>query len=218
MNKNIGVIIADDHPLIRDGMRQLLRSVSGFVLQGEAHDGTSALTMIRELQPDIAVLDVDMPGMNGLEVARTVQKENLPTDIIVLTMYREEDMFNSAMDLGVRGYVLKDNAVTDIVACINAVAEGTYYLSPRISEYLVGRSERARALLKKRPELDTLTPTEKRVLSLIAEEKTSKEIAEEMHVALKTVENHRSNISGKLNLRGSHSLLKFAIGHKSFLN
>jgi DNA-binding NarL/FixJ family response regulator len=174
--------------------------------------------MIRELQPDIAVLDVDMPGMNGLEVARTVQKENLPTDIIVLTMYREEDMFNSAMDLGVRGYVLKDNAVTDIVACINAVAEGTYYLSPRISEYLVGRSERARALLKKRPELDTLTPTEKRVLSLIAEEKTSKEIAEEMHVALKTVENHRSNISGKLNLRGSHSLLKFAIGHKSFLN
>jgi len=217
MNAMLRIVIADDHPLFREGLRAVLSKESDFILLSEAQDGAQALALARELQPDILVTDLDMPGMNGLEVARRIQLEKTPVDLIVLTMYREEDMFNEAMDLGVRGYVLKENAVQDIVAAIRAVGEGKYYISPSLSDYLVGRSTRARTLLSQRPALETLTPMERKVLKLVSEEKQTREIGELLNISPKTVENHRTNISAKLGLRGSNSLMKFALANRRIL-
>jgi len=214
MNPEVRVVIVDDHPLFREGLRSVLARHSDIAVVGEADEGEQAVALLKDRPVDLLVTDVDMPRMNGLELAATVRKLGLVLEVIVLTMYREEDMFNEAMDAGVRGYVLKENAVQDIVAAIRTVADGRYYISPSISEYLVTRGARAKALLEERPSLATLTPTERRVLRLIAEEQSSRQIAELLHVSAKTVENHRTNISSKLHLRGSHSLLKFAISHR----
>lgn len=214
MTATLRIVIVDDHPLFREGLRSVLARQPDVEIVGEADEGDRAMTLVRDLAPDLLVTDVDMPRMNGLALARAVREHGLPVDVIVLTMYREEDMFNEAMDLGVKGFVLKENAVQDIVGAVRAVADGRYYISPSISEYLVTRGTRARALLEEHPNLQHLTPTEQRVLRLIAEEKSSRQIADILHVSIKTIENHRTNISSKLNLRGSHSLLKFAISHQ----
>jgi DNA-binding NarL/FixJ family response regulator len=211
------LVIADDHPLFREGLRTVLSRQSGFFLLGEARDGEEAFKLASDLTPDVLVTDLDMPGMNGLELARRIQGEGIPVDVIVLTMYREEDMFNEAMDLGVRGYVLKENAVQDIVGAIHAVAEGRYYISPSLSDHLITRSTRARTLLARKPDLESLTPMERRVLKLISEEKQTREIAGILNISPKTAENHRTNISSKLGLRGSNSLLKFAIANRRVL-
>jgi DNA-binding NarL/FixJ family response regulator len=211
------VLIADDHPIFRKGLIQAINNEGSIDIIGEAGDGNQALQLSEELKPDIIVLDIEMPGLNGLQVADSIIKRQLPVDIVILTMYKEEDMFNEAMDMGVKGYVLKESAVIDIVNSIKTVANGRYYLSPSISDFLVSRSDRARSLLKKRPQLENLTTTERKVLRLISENKTSKEIADGLNISYRTVENHRSNICNKLEIHGSHSLLKFAIENKSVL-
>ncbi len=217
MSEQISIIIADDHPLFRKGLRQVVDGDPSLRIVGEAGSGDAALKLIRELCPQVAILDVDMPVMNGLKVTEELRTLELPTEIIILTMYKEEDMFNSAMDLGVKGYVLKEHAAEDIVQGIRTVAGGDYYISPLISTFLVNRNDRVSAFEQKYPFLTHLTPTERKVLGLVAGKKTSKEIAEILHVSYRTVENHRGNISQKLGLRGSHSLLKFAIENKSSL-
>lgn len=217
MSEQISIIIADDHPLFRKGLRQVVDGDPSLRIVGEAGSGEVALKLIRELCPQVAILDVDMPVMNGLKVTEELRTLELPTEIIILTMYKEEDMFNSAMDLGVKGYVLKEHAAEDIVQGIRTVAGGDYYISPLISTFLVNRNDRVSAFEQKYPFLTHLTPTERKVLGLVAGKKTSKEIAEILHVSYRTVENHRGNISQKLGLRGSHSLLKFAIENKSSL-
>jgi DNA-binding NarL/FixJ family response regulator len=211
------VVIADDHPIFRKGLILAIGSDSKIEIVGEAGDGQQALNLVEEKKPDIIVLDIEMPVLNGLQTAKEIINRQLPVDIIFLTMYKEEDMFNEAMDLGVKGYVLKENAVSDIVNCIKTVAAGRYFLSSTISEFLVSRSDRARSLLKKKPQLENLTTTERIVLCLISENKTSKEIGEDLSISYRTVENHRSNICNKLEIHGSHSLLKFAIENKSSL-
>jgi DNA-binding NarL/FixJ family response regulator len=169
------------------------------------------------LKPNVAIVDLDMPKMNGLELTTAIEREQLPVRIIILTMYREEDMFNEAMDLGVLGYVLKDSAADDILHCIRAVADGRHYLSPAVSNFLVNRHTRAESLRRAKPGLTDLTPAELRILRLIARNKTSKEIADELDLSSRTVDNHRFNICAKLQLHGVHSLVKFAFDHKSEL-
>jgi DNA-binding NarL/FixJ family response regulator len=211
------VLIADDHPVFRKGLILAIGAESAIEIIGEAGDGQQALRLAEELAPDVIILDIEMPILNGLQVAEEIIKRHLAVDIVFLTMYKEEDMFNEAMDIGVKGYVLKESAVSDIVESIKTVAAGRYYLSPNISEFLVTRSDRARSLLKKKPQLENLTATERKVLRLISENKTSKEIGDEMNTSYRTVENHRSNICNKLEIHGSHALLKFAIENKTVL-
>lgn len=211
----IRILIADDHPIFRKGLRQVVESDAKLTVVAEADDGAAALQQIRELMPDIAVLDIHMPEMSGFDLVRAVRDQGIQVEVIFLTMHKAEDIFNAAMDLGVMGYVLKDSAVTDIVASIKSVADGQPYISPQLSSFLLNRSSRAASLRQNVPKLDDLTPTERRVLKMLADYKTSKQIAEELFINSRTVDNHRANICAKLGLRGSHALMKFAVEHKS---
>ena len=217
MKDRIKVLIVDDHPLVRGGLRQVIEADGRFELAGEIGDGEMALQFIKDKKPDIAVLDVNLPGLSGLEIARKLQAMKSPTRVIILTMHKEEELCNRALDHGAMGFVLKENAVEEIVKAIAAVAEGEHYLSSDISGYLVRRHHRAESLAKEKPGLDELTKAELRILKLIAQKKTSREIAAELFISPRTVEAHRTNISSKLSLRGSHSLLQFALENRSRL-
>ena len=217
MSKKIRVVIADDHPVYRRGLGLVIAADPGIELVAEADDGASALARIREATPDVAVLDVDMPHKGGFDVVRELQKLKLQTKVIFLTMYKDEGLFNTAMDLGVNGYILKDSAVTDIVASIKAVAAGENYISAPLTTYLVNRSRRRSAFVGQKPSINDLTPTERHILKLIAEHKTSPEIAAELFISVRTVERHRLNIGTKLELHGSNALLTFALENKQQL-
>jgi DNA-binding NarL/FixJ family response regulator len=217
MKKNINVFIADDHPIFRKGLCEVLSDDPSIHLVGEAADGITALRKIQELKPQAAVLDLDMPQQNGLQVAKQISDLKLPVAVVILTMHKEERVFNEAINAGILGFVLKENAASDLLGCIHAVVDGKPFISPSLSSFLLNRDARAKELVKERPELQMLTPAERRILKLIAEDLTSKEIAERLGISFHTVENHRAKICERLNLRGSHSLLKFAFDNKSRL-
>jgi DNA-binding NarL/FixJ family response regulator len=217
MHEKIKVILADDHPLFRNGLRQAVETDPSLEIVAEAADGATALQLIKTQQPHVAVLDVQMPKLSGLQVTREIQKLKLRSRVVFMTMHNEEDLFNKALDAGAVGYVLKESAVTDILDSIHAVAAGKYYLSPAISHFLMNRTARKEVLVKRQPGLEDLTPTERRVLKFIAENTTSKEIASALGVSYRTIETHRTNICQKLNLRGSHSLLRFAFDNRAAL-
>ena len=217
-NPEIRILIADDHPVFRAGLRQVIEMSAGLKVVAEAEDGTMALERVREHQPDVVVLDVDMPGMDGFEVVRALRQEKLPVEVVFLTMHKDEAMFNAAMNIEVKSYVVKDSAVTDIVASIRAAFAGHPFISPVLSSYLLNRRQRAGRLSQEKPGIDQLTPTERRILKLLSENKTSKEIAGELYVSHRTIENHRANICQKLGLHGNNALFQFAIEHKSQLS
>lgn len=214
MKSDIRLLIADDHPIVRQGLRQVIEADPSLKVIAEAGDGRAALEKIQTLQPEIAVLDIDMPGMDGFAVARALREQRLDTAVIFLTIHREEDFFNEALDVGARGYVLKDSATTDIASAVRAVARGEHYTSPALTSSLVNHRRRSADLRRQKPTLNDLTPAERRVLRLIADYKTSREIAAELCVSLRTIETHRTNICQKLDLRGSHALMKFALEHQ----
>ncbi len=211
------LLIAEDHPVFRKGLKDIVSEAPGYQVVGETGDGSAVLDLVRTRTPDVLLLDLNLPGCNGLEIARKIREENLSVHIIVLTMHNEEAMFNKAMDLGVHGYVLKESAVQDILDCIKTVAGGRYYISPTISQYLIRRESGARRLREHYPWLDQLTPTERKILRLISENKSSREIAGLLFISVRTVENHRQSICSKLNVHGSNGLLKFALENKSLL-
>jgi DNA-binding NarL/FixJ family response regulator len=217
MKSPITILIADDHPIFRKGLREVVAEDPKLKLVAEAGDGATALQQIRELKPQAAVLDLDMPEMNGLQVARKVLELKLPVALVILTMYKEERVFNEAIAAGILGYVLKENAANDLLGSVHNVVAGQAFISPSLSSFLLNRNARAKTLLEQEPGLQALTPAERRILSFIAGDLTSKEIAEQLGISPHTVENHRANICKKLNLQGSHSLLKFAFDNKSRL-
>ncbi len=217
MTNEITIIIADDHPIVRKGMRETIEEDKRLRVIAEANNGREAVEAIEKFSPQITILDVDMPLMNGFEAAREIRAKRLSTELIFLTMHRDEDLFNEAIDLGAKGFVLKDSALTDIIECIKTVAADEHYASHALTKFLINRSRRAIKLAERQPTINDLTTTERRVLKLIAENFTSKEIAEQLFISPRTVEKHRENICQKLHLQGSHSLLKFALSHKSEL-
>jgi DNA-binding NarL/FixJ family response regulator len=217
MSGEIHIVIADDHPLLRRGLLQVIESDRRFKVMAETGDGKSALARIEGLKPHIAILDVDMPGLSGLEVAYEIGRKKLPVEIVFLTIHSEEDLFHAAMDSGAKGYLLKDSASTEIVKALYAVAEGQHYITPCLAVHLVRRHRQSQALRQQRPGLSDLTPTERRILSLVASHRSSKEIAAELFIHYRTVENHRAHICQKLDLHGNNALFKFALQHKSEL-
>ncbi len=217
MNQKIKVFFVDDHPIFRQGLRQVLEADPRLAVVGEAGDGPTALAQIKALKPDVALLDIELPQCDGLELARALQQFRPPVNVIVLTMCKGEAIVNAALDCGVKGYILKDNAVTDVTSGIKSVAAGEIFLSPGISGYLLKRSQRATAVRKASPGLESLSPMECRVLKLLSENMTSKQIGEQLFISHRTVETHLANIRAKLEMQGSHRLLHFAIEHRSVL-
>jgi DNA-binding NarL/FixJ family response regulator len=217
MAPEIRVLIADDHPIFRQGLRLIIDAQPELTVVGEAADGSQALERLQDSNATVAVLDLTMPIMDGFAVARAVRERRLSTAIVFLTMHKDEHYLNAALDLSVRGFVLKDNAATEIVDCIRSVAGGHDYISPTLSSFLIRRQTRATSLAQQKPALDQLTPAERRVLKLIADGLTSREIAGQLGIGVRTVEHHRNNVAVKLELRGSHALTKFALKHQSDL-
>lgn len=215
--KKITILLADDHPLLRKGLKETIEEQSEYSVIVEANNGESALTLIEQHNPDIAILDVDMPKMNGLEVAAMVQQKKLGTKIIILTMYDNETIFNKAIDNGAKGYLLKDNAVSEINNALYTVINGNHYVTPSLSSLLIQRSENHNMRSMEHSALSILTQTERKILRLVGDHKSNKEIAESLFISLRTVETHRNNICQKLNLQGANALLKFALENKKLL-
>jgi DNA-binding NarL/FixJ family response regulator len=217
MIDEVRIVIADDHPVVLGGLKQTIESDSKLRVVGEAGDGEKALACIQRLEPHIAVVDLEMPKLDGLGVIRQVKARNLPVDVIILTLHGEEDLFHEAMDSGAKGYILKESALLEIGNGIRAVAAGQYYVTTSLTAHLLRRRTRAQGLLQARPSLETLTSTERYIVRAVANSMSSKDIAGEMNIHYRTVENHRTMICQKLQLHGPHALLKFALHHKAEL-
>ncbi|MEN3336276.1 MAG: hypothetical protein V7641_5641 [Blastocatellia bacterium] len=217
MSKEIRIVIADDHPIFRRGLRAVIEADPLLNVVAEADDSESAFARILELQPDVVVLDIDMPPPDGLAVARRLREQRLPVAAIFLTMHKDEALLNAALDVGVNGFIVKDSAANEIVGCIKAIAAGQSFFSPVLSGHLLTKRNRVDALASQSPSIKDLTASERRILLLVAESKTNKEIAEKMFISVRTVEHHRSNICAKLGLTGKNALLTFALTHKSEL-
>src|SRR5262245_9053149 len=217
MGEEITVVLADDHPVVRSGLRQTIERDPALKVVAEAEDGEAAVALIVRLQPQIAVLDIDMPKLDGFGVARAIQQQCPQIKLVFLTIHGQEDLFQAAMDLGARGYLLKQSALPDIVRGLRAVAAGEHFVTSSLTSFLVERRARANALVDRQPELKTLTASERRIVKLIADGRSSKEIASELFLHYRTVENYRTAICQKLGISGANALLKFALQHKAEL-
>jgi two-component system, NarL family, nitrate/nitrite response regulator NarL len=213
----IDVFIADDHPVLRAGLKQIVETDPRIRVVGEAGNGLDVLERLETLMPHIVVLDIDMPGLDGFGVLREMRKRGMTSEVIVLTFHDDEEFFGEAMDLGAKGYILKESAVGAIAEGIREVAAGHHYVTPSLTALLLRRRTRAQELEAREPGLAGLTPAERRILQLIARGETSKEIAEQLSIHYRTVENHRLHIAQKLGLNGHNAVLKFALRHRSEL-
>ena len=205
----VRVLLADDHTLVRAGLRALVESIEGAEVVGESGEGREALEMIGTLRPDVVLLDIGMPGMNGLEVARRAAEASPRTRVIILSMHAEASYVRQALRAGVAGYLLKGAAVSELPLALQAVTRGETYLTPRVSQTVV------EGMLHDGPAasdpLEGLTERQREILQLIAEGKSTKEIAAVLDVSVKTVETHRARLMERLNIRDVPGLVRFAL-------
>jgi DNA-binding NarL/FixJ family response regulator len=207
------ILVADDHPLFRMGVVQTLSNFSENEIF-EAEEGNEAIQKIIEIRPEIAVIDLRMPGKTGLEILKELRKVDFSVKVILLTMYKNVTYFYQAATLGAKGYLLKETAVDELVIAVKSVLAGNVFISSRLHELIT--SEKKDAFQNKTliEAINSLTKSEREVIKLLSEWKTNCEIAEILSNSPRTIENHRAKISEKLNLQGIHSLIKFAIENK----
>lgn len=204
----LGILLADDHALVRGGIKALLQSIDGVSVVGETGDGIEALAMIRSLKPDLVLLDISMPGLNGLEIAERAAKEAPETRIVVLSMHATESYVADALRAGVVGYLRKSAAVAELPAALEAVSRGEIYLSPGISRQVI---EVLRSGGAPPSPLASLSPRQREILQLIAEGNSSKEIAYRLGISSKTVDTHRAQIMERLGIQNVQGLVKLAM-------
>jgi DNA-binding NarL/FixJ family response regulator len=216
MTETLRIIVADDHAVVRKGLRDIVEEVPGFAVVAECADGDATLRAIATERPDVVLLDLDMPGKDGLAVLRELKDEAAKPEFVLMTMHGREDLLRAAFDLGAKGYVVKGGSLFDVVDAIRAVHAGQPFISSSLSASLLMKRDDP-APRADPAALEALTPAERRVLRLIADFKTSKEIAEELGIHYRTVENHRTAIAGKLGLTGSHALVRYAALHRDRL-
>jgi DNA-binding NarL/FixJ family response regulator len=204
--KHKSIITADDHPLLLKGLNDFLIE-KRYNIVGSGSNGREAYNLITKLKPDIAILDIQMPFMSGLEIAKKCKTNGISTKIVLITIHKEKELYNKAQELNIFGYILKEFAIEEIENCIETVSEGKPYFSQKIKDMLNTNSADDEAL-------NVLTPSEKKILKLIARDKTNKEIASLLFISYRTVEKHRSNIINKLKLEPkTNSLLSWAKEH-----
>jgi len=208
MNK-ISVLLAEDHTIVRKGLRSLLDAETDIEIVGEAEDGQQAIELVQRLLPDVVLMDITMPILNGLEATRQIKKLFPQVKVVVLTVHSTEEYIFQILRAGASGYVVKQAAVSELVQAIQTVYRGASFLSPSISHQVVEEyGRRAEAMEDK---LDRLTDREREVLQLIAEGRTNREIASRLHVTVKTVEAHRAHLMDKLDLHSTAELTKYAL-------
>ncbi|OGU69696.1 MAG: hypothetical protein A2499_09575 [Stygiobacter sp. RIFOXYC12_FULL_38_8] len=218
MEKVKKILIVDDHPLFRKGIKSVLAEDPDVKVIGEAGNSEEAMKLIEKETVDIVILDLQMPGMSGIELSKMIKSRYKNISIILLTMHKDERIFNNSLEYGLEAYILKENAVEEVLKAVHVVADGNFYLSPSMSEYMVQRSMKQKKLADENPGIKILTEKEKEILNMISQNKTTKEIAEVLFVSYKTIENHRANICKKLNITGCNALLKFIIENKTLLS
>jgi DNA-binding NarL/FixJ family response regulator len=206
MNKKTRVLLADDHGLVRQGFRMILAAESDMEIVGEAADGREAVEMAERLHPDVVVMDVAMPGLNGIEATRRLSESMPRTRILALSMHKDSVYVREILRAGARGYLLKDAFDSDLVGAVRAVARGEGYLSPAVSDAVLSDYRKHVS-----DPLDLLSPREREVLQMLAEGKTNKEIASLLKLSVYTVEAHRGRIMEKLNLHSIGELVRFAV-------
>jgi DNA-binding NarL/FixJ family response regulator len=208
--KTITIVLADDHRIVRQGLRVLLTTESDFKVIGEADDGREALELVKRLSPDVLVLDLMMPGLNGLEVARQLNKQASKVGVVVLSMHDDEGFVLEALANGVSAYVLKDSNSSDLVQAVREVAAGRRYLSPPLSDRAIETYQQM-AKIGTTDSHETLTTREREVLQLSAEGHTNSEIATRLGISTRTAETHRSHLMHKLALHTQSDLIRYAL-------
>ena len=213
MTPKIRLLIADDHTLLRNGICALLADEQDMVIVGEAEDGREAVRLAGQLKPNVVLMDIAMPLLNGLEATRQIKREHPEINVLVLTMYDHEEYFRQMLEVGASGYIIKRAAATELVSAIRAVYHGEAILSPAITRLLL-EDYLSRDSHSERDNPNALSAREREVLQLIAEGKTSREIAEILHLSVKTVQSHRTSLMQKLDLHDRGDLIKYAIQKK----
>jgi DNA-binding NarL/FixJ family response regulator len=211
MKKQYRIAIAEDHTILREGLRALLISEPDFEVVCEAGDGRDAIQCIEEHQPDLILMDLSMPRMNGLEAIKEIKKRSRTTMVMALTVHKSEEYILATLQAGADGYVLKDTTHSELVSAIRHVLSGKRYLSPGVSEKVIEGYLEEKRIVKTRTAWDTLTKREREILKLIAEGYKNKEIADYLCVSLKTVEKHRTNLMKKLDIHNVATLTAFAM-------
>ncbi len=209
--RKIRVLLADDHTLIRRGLRLVIEQHPDLTVVGEAEDGRQAVSLATSLKPDVAVLDIGMPNLNGIEAAKQITEGESGAAVVILSMYSDETYILRALKAGARGYLLKDSAESDLERAIRSVAGGKSFFSPTVSRVLLEDYMRKLQRTGGENSYDLLTPREKEILQLVAEGKSNKEVAEVLKLSVYTVETHRGNLMEKLKLKGVPELILYAV-------
>lgn len=211
MSPKYRIVIAEDHTILREGLRALLSSSLDFEIVGEAEDGREAIRCVEKLRPHLVLTDLSMPRMNGMDAIREIKKKCPETKILVLTVHKTEEYILATLQAGADGYLLKDSTHSELLMAVKHLLSGKHYISPGISDKVLDGYLEGRKTLKTRTSWETLTQREREILKLIAEGYRNKEIAEELCISVKTVEKHRSNLMEKLNLHNVQALTTYAI-------
>ncbi len=210
----VRVLLADDHGIVRRGLHYLLERMPGFQVVGEASDGREAVRLCEELSPDVVVMDIAMPNLNGIEATSQIVRKNPATGVIILSMHSDETYLVRALSAGAKGYLLKDSAEADLIRAVQAVSQGRPFFSPAIAETLLEDYMRRLKQQNLTDSYDLLTDREKEVLQLLAEGKSNKEVATLLDLSLYTVETHRSNLMQKLGLHNTAEIVLYAVRKK----
>jgi two-component system, NarL family, response regulator NreC len=209
--RKIRILLADDHQLMRSGVRLMLEREADLTVVGEASDGREAVSMAKSLKPEVVVMDIGMPNLNGIEAAHQMTQDNPQLAIVMVSMHSDESYVLRALKAGARGYLLKDSAEADLIKAVHAVGSGKSFFSPVVSKMLLDDYVRKLKRSGTEDAYDLLTPREREILQLIAEGKSNKDIANLLDLSVYTIESHRSNLMEKLNLRGLPELILYAV-------
>jgi DNA-binding NarL/FixJ family response regulator len=210
--KTLRILIADDHDLMRRGVKALLQSRAGWEIVGEAHTGREAVSKAEELKPDVVILDISMPDLNGVDAAKRIRKASPDTEVLILSVHYSDQLIRDILEAGVRGYIVKSDSDRDLVIAVETLANHKPFFTPRATEVMLTNFNEGKTKADP-PETmrDRLTSREREIVQLLAEGKSSKEVASSLNISVKTAETHRANIMRKLQLHTVSELVRYAV-------